>query len=145
MDTGRGLLLESGTNAPLYRAPFASGRPRSSEENERHEARLAHALDINRAQRVLALDSFSTFPRCKKRVPGRQSIPKLTTTWNGTEWTNEAYPSREYLPTSFHKYQPPSFSGHSLNHKQIAWKACIPFPMNPSGNVSRLAPPPKSN
>lgn len=104
VDTGRGLLLESGTNAPLYRAPFASGRPRSSEENERHEARLAHALDINRAQRVLAFDSFSTFPRCKKKAPGRQFIPKLTTTWTGTEWINEAYPSCEYLPsiTRFH-------------------------------------------
>ncbi|KAK7978418.1 WD domain-containing protein [Apiospora saccharicola] len=93
VDTGRGLLLESGTNATLFRAPFASGRPKSSDENERHEARLTQALDINRAQRVLAFDNFSTFPRCKKKAPGRHFIPKLTTTWTGTEWINEAYPS----------------------------------------------------
>ncbi|KAK8024699.1 wd domain-containing protein [Apiospora arundinis] len=93
VDTGQGLLLESGTNAPLYRAPFASGRPRSSDENESHEGRLAHALDINRAQRVLAFDSFSTFPRCKKKSPGQHFIPKLTTTWTGTEWINDSYKS----------------------------------------------------
>ncbi|KAK6826172.1 WD repeat-containing protein [Apiospora arundinis] len=97
VDTGRGLLLESGTNAPLYRAPFASGHPRSSDENESHEGRLAHALDINRAQRVLAFDSFSTFPRCKKKSPGQHFIPKLTTTWTGTEWINDSYKSGEVL------------------------------------------------
>ncbi|KAK7949223.1 uncharacterized protein PG986_010109 [Apiospora aurea] len=100
VDTGRGLLLESGTNAPLYRAPFASGRPRTSEENERHEGRLAHALDINRAQRVLAFDNFSTFPRCKKKAPGQHFDPKVTTTWTGTEWVNDSYPARERMPVA---------------------------------------------
>ncbi|KAK8040024.1 hypothetical protein PG993_008435, partial [Apiospora rasikravindrae] len=98
VDTGRGLLLESGTNAPLYRAPFASGRPRSSEDNERHEGRLAQALDINRAQRVLAYDNFSTFPRCKRKVSGQHFIPRVTTTWTGTEWVNDTYTTREQLP-----------------------------------------------
>ncbi|KAK8086083.1 hypothetical protein PG994_001057 [Apiospora phragmitis] len=98
VDTGRGLLLESGTNAPLYRAPFASGRPRSSEDNERHEGRLAHALDINRAQRVLTFDTFSTFPRYKKKAPGQHFMSNLTTTWTGTEWVNDGYPSRSLTP-----------------------------------------------
>ncbi|KAK8129420.1 hypothetical protein PG999_001800 [Apiospora kogelbergensis] len=96
VDTGRGQILESGTNAPLHRAPFASGQPRSSEENDSHERRIAHSLDINRAQRVLGFDSFATFPQYKKRSPGRQFIPKLTTTWTGAEWVNDSYAS-DYL------------------------------------------------
>ncbi|RWA07104.1 hypothetical protein EKO27_g7996 [Xylaria grammica] len=90
VDGGRGRLVSSGTNARLYTTSFSNLKPKSEEDQEKHEGRLALALKIDRAQRVLDFDGFSTFPRHKRRTT-RPSLPSAKTTWTGTEWANDAH------------------------------------------------------
>ncbi|KAI1496520.1 WD40-repeat-containing domain protein [Biscogniauxia marginata] len=87
VDGGGGRLVSSGTNARLYTTSFSNSRPKSEEEQEKHEGRLALALKIDRVQRVLDFDGFSTFPRCRSK--GRPLLKTSKTTWTGTEWSND--------------------------------------------------------
>ncbi|KAI0596900.1 WD40-repeat-containing domain protein [Biscogniauxia sp. FL1348] len=89
VDDGGGRLVSSGTNARLYTSSFSNCRPRSEEEQEKHEGRLALALKIDRVQRVLDFDGYSTFPRCRSK--GRPLLKTSKTTWTGTEWSNDAH------------------------------------------------------
>ncbi len=96
VDGGRGRLVSSGTNARLYTTSFSNLRPKSEEDQERHEGRLAIALNIDRVRRVLDFDGFSTFPRYKKKT--RPSLQPAKTIWTGSEWTNDAHsiPSQSF-------------------------------------------------
>ncbi|KAI0381651.1 hypothetical protein F5Y04DRAFT_65323 [Hypomontagnella monticulosa] len=87
IDDGRGRRVSSGTNARLYATSFSNTRPKSEEDQEKHEGRLALALKIDRVQRILDFDGFSTFPRCKHK--SRPMLRKSKTTWTGSEWSNE--------------------------------------------------------
>ncbi|KAI1823913.1 WD40-repeat-containing domain protein [Xylaria intraflava] len=89
VEGGRGRLVSSGTNARLYTSSFSNLKPKSEEEQEKHEGRLALALKMDRVQRILDFDGFSTFPRCKKKA--RPSLQAARTTWSGTEWTNDTH------------------------------------------------------
>ncbi|KAJ2969018.1 hypothetical protein NUW58_g10090 [Xylaria curta] len=89
VDGGRGRLVSSGTNARLYTTSFSNLKPKSEEDQEKHEGRLASALDIDRIQRVLDFEGFSTFPRCKKKA--RPPLQYAKTSWTGTEWVNDMY------------------------------------------------------
>lgn len=95
VEAGRGRLVSSGTNARLYTTTFSNLKPKSEEEQEKHEGRLALALKMDRVRRILDFDGFSTFPRCKKKT--RPSLPSTKTTWTGTEWANDAHS----LPSQF--------------------------------------------
>ena len=83
---GRGGLLGSGTNAPLYTTSFSAARPRAEEELENHENRLAEALDLDRVSRILEFRDFSTSPRKPLTSKERQAELESKTTWTGTEW-----------------------------------------------------------
>ncbi|KAI2626894.1 WD40 repeat-like protein [Xylaria nigripes] len=87
VDGGRGRFVNSGTNARLYTTSFSSLKPTSEEEQEKHEGRLALALKMDRVQRILDFDGYSTFPRYKKK--SRPSLQSAKTSWSGTEWTND--------------------------------------------------------
>jgi hypothetical protein len=89
VDGGRGRLVSPGTNARLYTTSFSNLKPKSEEDQEKHEDRLALALKIDRVRRILDFDGFSTFPRYRKKT--RPSLPSAKTTWTGTEWTNDAH------------------------------------------------------
>ncbi|KAI0020361.1 WD40 repeat-like protein [Xylariomycetidae sp. FL0641] len=89
VDGGRGRNFSSGTNALLYTTSFAASRPKSEEEQEAHEGRLALALKIDRVSRVLDFDGYSTFPRSRRK--GRPALPHFKTTWTGTEWSNDSF------------------------------------------------------
>ncbi|KAI8958273.1 WD40 repeat-like protein [Daldinia sp. FL1419] len=89
IDDGRGRRLSSGTNARLYATAFSDTRPKSEDEQDKHEGRLALALKIDRIQRILDFDKYSTFPRCKPK--GRPQLRGTKTTWTGTEWSNDCY------------------------------------------------------
>ncbi|KAI5855539.1 WD40 repeat-like protein [Durotheca rogersii] len=92
VDDGRGQRMRSGSNARYYTTSFADAQPRSEDEQERHEGRLALALDINRIQRMLDFGQYSTFPRCK-----RNAIPLplqgTRTIWTGSGWSNGCHTS----------------------------------------------------
>lgn len=79
--------MASGTNAPLYTTSFLSTFPNEKEESDKHEGRLAEALELDRVTRVLEF-------RDPLNKPLQQVIPHMTrgveieskTVWNGTEW-----------------------------------------------------------
>ena len=87
MPSGRGGLLVSGTNAPLYTTSFSAARPNEKKQLEKHEDRLAEALELDRVSRVLEFREPLASP--VKHVPpiGLGNMEKeIKTTWNGTEW-----------------------------------------------------------
>ncbi|KAL2073024.1 hypothetical protein VTL71DRAFT_10348 [Oculimacula yallundae] len=83
---GRGGLLGSGTNAPLYTTSFTA-RPKAQEDKERHESRLAEALDLDRVGRVFEFRDPTTSP-LKSSVEENGSFfgRDAKTSWLGTEW-----------------------------------------------------------
>ncbi|KAI1479385.1 hypothetical protein K445DRAFT_78256 [Daldinia sp. EC12] len=89
VNDGRGRRVSSGTNARLYTTAFSNTRPKSEDEQEKHEGRIALALKIDRIQRILDFDGYSTFPRCKYK--GRPPLREAKTTWTGSEWSNDCY------------------------------------------------------
>jgi meiosis-specific APC/C activator protein AMA1 len=86
VSNGRGGLLSSGTNAPLYTTSFSAARPRAQEESENHENRLALALELDRVSRVLEFRDFSTSPQKHLTLKERQTEFESKTVWTGTEW-----------------------------------------------------------
>ncbi|TVY34258.1 putative WD repeat-containing protein [Lachnellula subtilissima] len=84
---GRGGLLGSGTNAPLYTTPFSNARPKAQEEMEKHEGRLAEALEIDRSTRVLEFRDPTILPsRLGEHERNKAFEHEGKTLWNGTEW-----------------------------------------------------------
>jgi meiosis-specific APC/C activator protein AMA1 len=83
---GRGGLIGSGTNAPLYATTFASSQPKAQEEIENHERRLELALDLARTGRVLEF-SNRLLPSIRTHQTGKGfPEPFAKTVWNGSEW-----------------------------------------------------------
>ncbi|KAI1770575.1 WD40 repeat-like protein [Hypoxylon cercidicola] len=87
IDNGRGRRVSSGTNARLYTTSFSNARPKSEEEQEKHEGRLALALKIDRVQRILDFDGYSTFPRYRHR--GKPLLRETNTRWTGSVWKSD--------------------------------------------------------
>jgi meiosis-specific APC/C activator protein AMA1 len=79
--------MGSGTNAPLYTTSFSASRPKAQDDSEKHEDRLAQALDIDRIQRVFEFRHPAVSPPASP-TNGKGKKPKLyaKTHWNGTEW-----------------------------------------------------------
>jgi meiosis-specific APC/C activator protein AMA1 len=83
---GRGRLLGTGTNAPLYTTPFSTARPKAEEELEEHEGRLAEALQLDRVTRVLEFRERSTSPQKSPKIIKENALKETKTIWKGTEW-----------------------------------------------------------
>ena len=85
VSNGRGGLLGSGTNAPLYTTSFSAALPKAQADMETHEGRLAEALDLDRVSRVLEFRERDVSPqRPAKSANGTGA--ELKTVWRGTEW-----------------------------------------------------------
>ncbi|KAG4029323.1 hypothetical protein MFRU_016g00780 [Monilinia fructicola] len=96
---GRGGLLGSGTNAPLYTTSFSASRPKAQEDFEKHEDRLAQALDIDRIQRVFEFrDPLSTPPRTPLKSRSKRHKFDSRTVWNGTEWVLGGPEQKQQIP-----------------------------------------------
>ena len=90
MNVGRpatdGRPLGTGTNAPLYTTSFSTVRPRAEEELEKHESRLAEALQVDRVTRVLEFRDPS-MPLLRLRETIRKiDLREKKAVWKGTEW-----------------------------------------------------------
>lgn len=96
-DDGQGHLVRSRTNARVFSTTFSAMRPNTEEDLEKYQGRVASALDIDRARKVLDFDGHGTFPRCadKRTMPECPS----RTTWTGTAWTEltESYSQSDRL------------------------------------------------
>ena len=95
---GRGGLIGSGTNAPMYTSRFLEGET-PDQDLERLEGRLAAALEIDQTRRML---DFPGSPQ-RERYAGSGSAvstPKYLftdsrTRWKDGAWVQEGTPSRE--------------------------------------------------
>ena len=97
---GRGGFLGSGTNAPMYTSQFLQGDS-PDQDLERHERRLAAALDIDQASRILASpaspDSFSSHSTSRgtkrKWIDGQGA----RTVWKDSEWVKDGAFMRKFF------------------------------------------------
>jgi hypothetical protein len=87
---GHGGLLASGTNSPMHTAHFLN-RNRSSQDARQHEDRLALALDIDQASRVLA----SIPVPLPMRSNSIESPERRPFTWLNNSWAREEGADRE--------------------------------------------------
>ena len=105
---GRGGLTGSGTNAPLYTTSFSSAIPRAEEDREKHEGRLAKALDLDRTSRIHDFIDPSisprgsspkgTSPRGGYRGQKRTAAGEIKTEWKGSEWVLEGAQVKKKKP-----------------------------------------------
>ncbi|KAK3304187.1 WD40 repeat-like protein [Chaetomium strumarium] len=84
VNNGRGELVRSGTNARLFRATFPTVKPKNDEQLEKYRARLAAALGLDRAQRVLDVGLTVSHDGTSSNKLGR-----VLTQWDGSQWVNE--------------------------------------------------------
>lgn len=101
VSNGRGGLISSGTNAPLYTTSFSSAAPKAEEDQDKHEGRLAMALELDRVQRVFDF-SDSMLPR--RAFTGKRKYADVNskTIWSGTEWVTEGRQASEWnVPHNF--------------------------------------------
>lgn len=99
---GRGGLLGSGTNAPLYTTQFTNARPKAQEDIENHESRLAEALEIDRSTRVFEFRNHSMSPPKIVELDQSNSFEvDRKTVWNGTEWVLST-PDQSTLTSPLH-------------------------------------------
>jgi hypothetical protein len=83
VNNGRGQLVRSGTNARLFRTTFPTAKPKTDEELEKYKARLAAALGLDRAHRVLEVNAAA------HRGTTHTKPGYVQSRWNGAEWVNE--------------------------------------------------------
>ncbi|CAG8957758.1 hypothetical protein HYFRA_00000096 [Hymenoscyphus fraxineus] len=86
VSNGRGRLLGSGTNAPLYTTSFSAAKPKAQEDSEKHEGRLAEALELDRVSRVFEFRERTTSPQRPSACARTDSGVEQKTVWKGTEW-----------------------------------------------------------
>ncbi|OIW25801.1 WD40 repeat-like protein [Coniochaeta ligniaria NRRL 30616] len=88
VNSGRGHLIQTGTSARLFRTTFSTAKPKRDEELEKHEARLATALELDQTQRVLEFDNKARSTNPQKRGRAFTFTPRKTF-WDGAQWVNE--------------------------------------------------------
>lgn len=90
VNDGHGRFIHSGTNARLFPTLYAGRASRSEDDDETHESRLACALDIDQARRIIATEIPETPgpPPPIAAVPQRPSSRDGLTIWNGVQWEN---------------------------------------------------------
>lgn len=97
VSNGRGGLVASGTNAPLYTTNFTATTTQAEDETENHSGRIAKALELDRTRRVF--DFLDTSDDSRKGFSEKCKHENLDqkTFWNGTEWIQNRPPTSELL------------------------------------------------
>ncbi|POS76877.1 WD domain-containing protein [Diaporthe helianthi] len=83
VDDGRGGLVQSGTNAPMFNTMFPPLKPRAQEDVEKHEARLASAFEIDWSSRILGCEGHTV--RSKKQHRKSDPVLRKRTHWEGSQ------------------------------------------------------------
>lgn len=95
VSNGRGGLIGSGTNAPLYTTSFSSAAPKAEEDQDKHEGRLSKALELDRIQRVFDFADTSISPGRVSTGKRIYADSESKTVWSGTEWVMEGRQASE--------------------------------------------------
>jgi hypothetical protein len=99
VSTGRGRMLGSGTNAPLYKSAFLN-RADPEAELEAYERRLALALDVDQTDRIL---QHSSSP-ASQTPPHSAAASQAKHVWRDGAWIRDGVKSRLFssFPKSCH-------------------------------------------
>jgi hypothetical protein len=104
---GRGRLLGSGTNAPMYNSRFLEGDT-PDQDLEKHEGRLALAFDFDQAEKVLGFVGSSDEGSGNGNWPGKRSrscsatargagcTRDTRTIWKDNKWMKEGAAACKY-------------------------------------------------
>ena len=98
VDSGRGGMVGSGTNAPMYTSRFFE-KESPDQDRGRLESRLAAALDIDQASRVLSHSQSPARGKSATDTPGytsRSSTPQQRTVWRDGQWVHLPSSSRKH-------------------------------------------------
>ncbi|KAK0741786.1 WD40-repeat-containing domain protein [Apiosordaria backusii] len=82
VNNGRGQLVTSSTNARHFRSNFPMLQPKPNEQREKYGARIAVALGLDRAEKVLKIS-------LPQRVNVNPLNPHNPTKWNGVQWVKD--------------------------------------------------------
>ena len=93
---GHGGLLGSHTNAPMYLAKFIEAET-PHQELERHESRLALALDIDQASRVLSISTTSPNSSSDLSPTSPQYGKRSPFTWKDNAWMRAESAARKWI------------------------------------------------
>lgn len=100
VSNGRGGILGSGTNAPLYTSMFLS-RSDPEAELEAYERRLALALEVNQADRVLEHSTPTSSPVAPNWSNPQSPTSRTRHVWRDSSWTEDGVAPRLCsVPTS---------------------------------------------
>jgi hypothetical protein len=105
---GRGGALGSGTNAPIYEAGFLEEMPGPKKHLDSHEARLALALDIDQASRILPISGTTTSNGRIHPSSNKKRAPTSPIGWRDNAWMQDGRSGREYSknePLTIYEYQ----------------------------------------
>ncbi|RSL54439.1 hypothetical protein CEP54_009881 [Fusarium duplospermum] len=88
VDDGQGHLLQRGTNARIFPTPYQGSLINTSVEKEKHEGRVASALNLDRIRKVLDFCQSRPIPR--NPILGRTlDLEEGRTIWDGCKWSNK--------------------------------------------------------
>ncbi|KAJ2899344.1 hypothetical protein MKZ38_003273 [Zalerion maritima] len=90
VNNGHGGLVQSGTNVPLYTASYPTLKGGHNNDNQKHRERLASALDIDRANRVLGMSNKPISSLGYTASPMRRGSMGKKTYWTGHKWERSA-------------------------------------------------------
>jgi hypothetical protein len=128
VSNGRGGLTGSGTNAPLYTTTFSSSIPKAEEDREKHEGRLAKALELDRTQRIHHFVDPNILPRSismRKKHTGFET----KTVWNGSQWALDGQHASGFLANIYFVLLPESDSMQKLR-RPLSQELFQPLPSN---------------
>ena len=105
VNNGRGQLMRTGTNAPVFRTSFPATKPKVDNESAKHEDRLASALGLDRIGRLIAVQKDTargpslgaTYKRCDD---SHHSI-RAKSYWNGSELVHDGNLRSKHPGNSF--------------------------------------------
>ncbi|KAF9773635.1 hypothetical protein IL306_008529 [Fusarium sp. DS 682] len=95
-DDGQGHLVRRGTNARVFPTSFQESLVSTSVEKEKHEGRIASALNIDQVRKILEFAQGQQIPR-SPRQHGLHMDPNHTS-WNGYQWANKEEWSIPLIP-----------------------------------------------
>lgn len=104
VDDGQGHLLQRGTNARIFATTFCAVKSNKQDDIEKHEGRLATALELDPTRRILEFDSDISSPDISNQRSRKANENK--TSWNGYQWVG-----REQLHSKF-----------PTKHKEVLFK-----------------------
>ena len=93
VNNGRGQLMRTGTNAPVFRTSFPATKPKVDNESAKHEDRLASALGLDRIGRLIAVQKDAargqSLGTSTKRCGDAHHPTRTKSYWNGSELVHD--------------------------------------------------------